>query len=181
MQEMQLSYEQLVDLCILCGTDFNTNMRGIGPKKSLAMIRQYGSLDRAIEAQGTVNTKYDFSVLNIAVNREIFAIIPWQSYVLAENDRELSLDIRPWSWNISKQNLADAYGWDRDLFGMRLILERGMRSLHPEIIAQAERISARLAAQKMDEERSKQSTKTRGKPKIKLLPPPPLVNLNIQF
>jgi flap endonuclease-1 len=40
-----ITREQLVDLAILVGTDFNPGVRGIGPKKALTLVRQYGSLD----------------------------------------------------------------------------------------------------------------------------------------
>jgi len=40
-----ITREQLVDLAILVGTDFNEGIRGIGPKKALSLIRKYGSLE----------------------------------------------------------------------------------------------------------------------------------------
>lgn len=44
------SREQLIDMCILMGTDYNKGIRGIGPKKGLKLIKQYGTLDRVLEA-----------------------------------------------------------------------------------------------------------------------------------
>jgi len=41
-----ITREQLIDLAILIGTDFNSGIRGIGPKKALKLIRQYRSLDQ---------------------------------------------------------------------------------------------------------------------------------------
>jgi flap endonuclease-1 len=35
----------LIDLAILVGTDFNSGVRGIGPKKALALVREYGSIE----------------------------------------------------------------------------------------------------------------------------------------
>lgn len=37
--------EQLVDLALLVGTDFNEGVKGIGPKKALDLIRKCGSLE----------------------------------------------------------------------------------------------------------------------------------------
>lgn len=37
--------EQLVDMGILIGTDFNDGVRGIGPKKALAIIKKHGKLE----------------------------------------------------------------------------------------------------------------------------------------
>jgi flap endonuclease-1 len=39
---------QLVDMGILIGTDFNEGVRGIGPKKALALIKKHGTLDGAL-------------------------------------------------------------------------------------------------------------------------------------
>ena len=50
LQEIGLSREQLVDLAILIGTDFNKGVRGIGPKKALKLVRQYGSLNNVPSA-----------------------------------------------------------------------------------------------------------------------------------
>ena len=41
-----ITREQLVDLAILVGTDFNTGIKGIGPKKALALVRRHGSIER---------------------------------------------------------------------------------------------------------------------------------------
>jgi flap endonuclease-1 len=43
---------QLIDLCLLMGTDYNPGVRGIGPKKGLKLIKEHASLDRALEAIG---------------------------------------------------------------------------------------------------------------------------------
>ena len=40
-----ISREQLVDLAILIGTDFNEGIKGIGPKKALKLIKTYGRLE----------------------------------------------------------------------------------------------------------------------------------------
>jgi flap endonuclease-1 len=43
---LRISREQLIDLAILVGTDFNRGIKGIGPKKALKLVRQYGSIER---------------------------------------------------------------------------------------------------------------------------------------
>lgn len=43
-----LTRPQLVDLCILMGTDFNTGIKGVGPKKALKLIRDCGDLEHAL-------------------------------------------------------------------------------------------------------------------------------------
>lgn len=46
---LDLSYEQFVDLCILCGCDYCSTIKGIGPKNALKLIRQYKSLEEIIK------------------------------------------------------------------------------------------------------------------------------------
>ena len=49
LDELQLTREQLVDLAILIGTDYNPGgFRGIGPKRALQLIHRYGSLENAL-------------------------------------------------------------------------------------------------------------------------------------
>jgi flap endonuclease-1 len=41
-----ISREQLVDLGILVGTDFNAGIKGIGPKKALTLVRRHGAIEQ---------------------------------------------------------------------------------------------------------------------------------------
>jgi len=51
LEELQLTREQLIDIAILLGTDYNPGgVKGIGPKKALKIVKTYGSLEKAIEA-----------------------------------------------------------------------------------------------------------------------------------
>lgn len=47
--ELEVNREQMIDIGILVGTDYNPNgVKGVGPKTALKLINQYGSLDEAI-------------------------------------------------------------------------------------------------------------------------------------
>jgi len=49
LEECGITYEQLVDVGILIGTDFNPDgIKGLGPKTALKLIREYGSLEQAV-------------------------------------------------------------------------------------------------------------------------------------
>lgn len=52
LRELGISREQLVDLAILVGTDFNEGVKGVGPKKALSLIRKCGSIDQIPESIG---------------------------------------------------------------------------------------------------------------------------------
>ena len=45
LSHLGINREQLVDLAILIGTDFNEGIKGIGPKKALRLIREYRRLE----------------------------------------------------------------------------------------------------------------------------------------
>jgi len=57
---LDVTREQLVDIGILVGTDFNEGVRGIGPKKALALIKRLGSLERVAE-EGKVHVPEVFA------------------------------------------------------------------------------------------------------------------------
>ena len=38
---LNLSIEQFTDLCILCGCDYTSSIKGIGPVKALSLIREH--------------------------------------------------------------------------------------------------------------------------------------------
>lgn len=48
LKTLGIHHEQLIDMAILIGTDFNTGVRGIGPKKSLELIKKMGTLEQAL-------------------------------------------------------------------------------------------------------------------------------------
>jgi len=49
LKECGIAIEQLIDIGILIGTDFNPDgIRGLGPKTSLKLIKQFGSLENAL-------------------------------------------------------------------------------------------------------------------------------------
>jgi flap endonuclease-1 len=49
LSETKLTREQLIDLCILVGTDLNEGIMGIGPKKGLKLIQEHGGLEGAFK------------------------------------------------------------------------------------------------------------------------------------
>ena len=52
LSNLQITREQLVDVSILMGTDFNPGIDGIGPKKGLKLVREYGTVEKSLEKIG---------------------------------------------------------------------------------------------------------------------------------
>jgi len=65
LADLELTLEQLVDVAILCGTDFNDGVHGYGPKTALKAVREHGDLWGVIEAE-------DVLVENGDLVRELF-------------------------------------------------------------------------------------------------------------
>jgi len=61
-----ISREQLIDIAILVGTDYNDGVKGVGPKTALKMIKKHGNIENVEKETGT---KYDFPYIEI---RKIF-------------------------------------------------------------------------------------------------------------
>jgi len=52
LSALGITRRQLVDLALMIGTDYNEGYRGVGPRKALALIKQYGTLEEVAKAKG---------------------------------------------------------------------------------------------------------------------------------
>ncbi|MGZ4856850.1 MAG: flap endonuclease-1 [Methanobacteriaceae archaeon] len=50
LEKLGITREQLVDLALLVGTDFNLGIKGIGAKKGLKLIKEHGDVYKALES-----------------------------------------------------------------------------------------------------------------------------------
>jgi len=64
-----ITHKQLVDMAILIGTDFNEGIKGIGPKKSLSLIKKTGNVENALSVAGDIKAP---SFEEISQIRDIF-------------------------------------------------------------------------------------------------------------
>jgi flap endonuclease-1 len=70
LRKLGLTLDQLIDVAILIGTDYNPDgVKGIGPKTALNIIKKYGDLKKAIEKGAVPRQEVDFDVDRI---RELF-------------------------------------------------------------------------------------------------------------
>lgn len=70
LQKLSISREQLVDMAILIGTDFNDGVKGYGPKKSLKLLQNKGSLEGALDT--ITDSELKLSSDEIMAIRKIF-------------------------------------------------------------------------------------------------------------
>jgi len=51
LNELRVTQEQLVDIGILIGTDYNVGIKGIGPKKALELVREHVSIKQLMKTE----------------------------------------------------------------------------------------------------------------------------------
>mmetsp|Transcript_18698 Transcript_18698/g.29665 ORF Transcript_18698/g.29665 Transcript_18698/m.29665 type:complete len:401 (+) Transcript_18698:2-1204(+) len=49
LKGMDVTMEQFIDICILCGCDYCPSIRGIGPKRAVEFIRKYKNIETMVE------------------------------------------------------------------------------------------------------------------------------------
>ncbi len=69
LDQLELTPPQMVDLCIMCGTDYNDNIFKVGPIKAYKYIQDHGSIEGIKE-----NTELDITILNHVKGRELFTV-----------------------------------------------------------------------------------------------------------
>jgi flap endonuclease-1 len=67
LKELGITREQLVDIGILVGTDYNEGIKGIGPKKALELVKKHGSMENILRTE--LSEKFEVDPLEV---REIF-------------------------------------------------------------------------------------------------------------
>ncbi len=72
-QLLKLNRAQLIDVAILMGTDFNPGIDGIGPKRGLKLIQEFGKAEGALE-------KLDKEIENLDEIRSLFLDHPFVNF-----------------------------------------------------------------------------------------------------
>jgi 5'-3' exonuclease len=73
LEKLGLAFESFMDLCIICGTDFNENIRGIGFIKGLELVRKYKSIDNPeFPYQDWIQTQNISKVKQMLVESNVF-------------------------------------------------------------------------------------------------------------
>ncbi len=67
LSELGVTREQLVDIGVLVGTDFNEGIKGIGPKKALELVKKHGSMDNIMRTE--IGEKFEVDPFEV---RDIF-------------------------------------------------------------------------------------------------------------
>jgi flap endonuclease-1 len=86
LEQNGLTWEQLVDVAILCGTDFNEGLAGVGPKTAVKEVTERGDLWGVLDARGE-------HIPNADRIRELFLDPPVTDGYAVDLDRDLDPDL----------------------------------------------------------------------------------------
>jgi len=70
LEKLNLTLNQFIDFCILCGTDYNSNIPNIGNEKAYQLITKHTSIEEIEKSVPNI----DVGILNYKRVREIFSI-----------------------------------------------------------------------------------------------------------
>jgi flap endonuclease-1 len=120
LESLEITREQLVDIGLLVGTDYSPQVKGVGPKTALKIVKEYGSLEKAVE-KGVVEIDFDYNAvrklfLNPAVTDSY--VLEWKPPV-----EERVYEILVEEFDFSRERVA------RALEGLRKAVARKSSSL----------------------------------------------------
>jgi len=52
LEQLNISMDQFIDFCILCGCDYCDTLKGVGPSTAMRLLVQHGSLEKVLEVLG---------------------------------------------------------------------------------------------------------------------------------
>jgi 5'-3' exonuclease len=85
LKSLNLTSEQFLDLCIMCGTDYNKNIPNVGSQTAYKYINMYGSIEEIGKQKN-----FDLSVLKYEKSRELFT-----DYKRYDFDKEIPYNGQP--------------------------------------------------------------------------------------
>ena len=100
LEELDLDRQALVDVALLCGTDFNEGIHGVGPKTALKEIREHGDLWSVLESRSA-------EIPNAEAIRELFFDPP------VTDDPSFDTDVDP-DVSAARTYVVDEWGVDAD-------------------------------------------------------------------
>jgi len=76
LKALEMTHPQFLDFCIMCGTDYNDNIPGIGPVNAYRLIKKHGCIENIPDI--------DVTILNHIRGRELFTpLLEYEDEVLS--------------------------------------------------------------------------------------------------
>ncbi len=106
LEKLKISREQLIDIGILLGTDYNPEgVKGIGPKTALRLIKTYGSLEKALKV-----IKAEFPVDPLKIKKYFLNPPKTETYTIKWNepDEKAVIEILVYEHDFSETRVKNA-------------------------------------------------------------------------
>ncbi len=105
LRALNISLQKLVWIGVLCGTDYNEGIRGIGPKKALKLVQKHDSLE---EITGALNIQADFTEVAEAFLHPCTKKIDSSELAAREPDREKLVEFMVTEHDFSAERVENA-------------------------------------------------------------------------
>jgi len=60
LKQLNITMDQFIDFCILCGCDYCDTLKGVGPSTAIKLLMQHGSLEKVLEVLGPEKVPENF-------------------------------------------------------------------------------------------------------------------------
>ncbi|CAE7280406.1 FEN1-A, partial [Symbiodinium necroappetens] len=60
LEQLNITMDQFIDFCILCGCDYCDTLKGVGPSTAIKLLMQHGTLEKVLEALGPEKVPANF-------------------------------------------------------------------------------------------------------------------------
>lgn len=112
--QLDMDAETFTQLCIMCGCDYNSNMKGIAAVKSLGLIKSFGGIENLPD-------QYETSCLRYDVCRDLFHPLCYQELI----EGDCFFDPRKYD-DCTLQTLQ-GYGLESRALDVMTVLNKGLR------------------------------------------------------
>ena len=121
LEELDITREQLVDLALLVGTDFNPGIKGIGAKKGLKLIKDHGNIYNVLEDRDVIFEIHPQVLQNLFLQHEVRTdyALEWKN-----PDREQIVEFLCGEHDFSEERVLNAVDKIRKLDANQSSLEK---------------------------------------------------------
>jgi flap endonuclease-1 len=110
LEDLDVTYEQFIDICILLGCDYSDTIKGIGYKRAYNLIKKYGSIEEFLKNDPKVKSGY-FKISEYfyhKVSKDYFLNAP------VSNVQKKDLKWKKPSYNKLRETLVEDYQFNLD-------------------------------------------------------------------
>lgn len=113
LKTMEFTYKEFLDFCILSGTDYNTNIPGIGSVKCLELLNKYKSIENIFTNEEKLIEKKINDAIKKKINNTINTACDLDDKIILDENKENEIDK-----NITVTKLYNDMKRSSEMFGL---------------------------------------------------------------